>query len=236
MIVTIMQPAYLPWLGYFDRIALSDVFIVLDHVALDQNSRTKFANRNKIRTRQGWSWLTVPVKSKGKHGQLFINEIEILAESDWRKTHFKSIKHNYEKTLYYSQYINFFASLYNREFLHLEDVLNEVTGFLMASLGLKQTVLYSSQMEVFGHKAELILNLCRAVGATTYLSGPFGRSYLDSSSFGSANIKLEFHDYVHPEYPQAYPGFLPFMSVVDLLFNCGPGSLEVLRSRKERIA
>ena len=108
MIVSIMQPAYLPWLGYFERIAMSDLHIVLDHVNIDASSKTKFANRNKIRTPEGWSWLTVPLKSKGKHGRLFLHEAEIVTESSWRQKHLGALKANYSRTAYFAEHRDLF--------------------------------------------------------------------------------------------------------------------------------
>ena len=107
MKVTIMQPAYLPWLGYFDRVSKSDLFIVLDHVSMDNSSKNKFANRNKIRTHQGWSWLTIPIQSSGSSQDIPLNELHINNSFNWRKKHFKSIQSCYQKSPFYSQHESF---------------------------------------------------------------------------------------------------------------------------------
>jgi hypothetical protein len=231
-----MQPAYLPWLGYFDRIYRSDVFIVLDHVQMDQNSKTKFTNRNKIRTSNGWAWLTVPLKTKGKHGEAFINQLEIVDDSGWRQKHWGSLANAYARAPYFKDHKPYFESVYQKPWCLLNDVMSDTFNYFMKSLGLTRTILYSSQLNVAGHKDDLILNLCREVKADVYISGPFGRDYLNAGSFREASIELQFHDYAHPTYRQCYQGFEPFMSIVDLLFNHGPESLAVLTGNKKEEA
>lgn len=229
MIVSIMQPAYLPWLGYFDRIAKSDLHIVLDSVPLERSSRTRFTNRNKIRTVNGWMWLTVPVVTAGK-GQPIINTTEIDNAQNWQRKHWLTIVHSYKSAPYFSRYKHFFEYFYNNNFKYLGALLREGTDYLLESLNIRTPMHYSSETKVDGQKSDLILNLCRYFGATKYLSGPFGRDYLDQKKFESARIEISFHDYRHPVYPQIFKNFEPYMSVVDLLFNCGNNSLKNHRS------
>lgn len=229
MIVSIMQPAYLPWLGYFDRIARSDMSIVLDNVMLERSSKTRFTNRNKVRTANGWSWLTVPVKTAGL-GQPLICDVEIDTEQRWQEKHLRSIAQSYAKAPNFSAYQEWLTGFFGKRHEMLAPMLRESTEYLLRALGIDTPLQYSSEMQVEGSKGELILNLCRAVGAEMYISGPFGRDYLDADSFHGAGISLEFHDYEHPEYLQFHGEFEPFMSVVDLLFNCGRESLAVLQS------
>lgn len=230
MILTIMQPAYLPWLGYFDRIAKSDVFVVLDHVQMDMSSKTKFANRNKIRTKDGWIWLTVPLKTKGKHGDLYLNEIEIADDSSWSRKHLASLDANYRKASFYKEQRDFLNDVYDRKWPLLCDMCDEVTRYLLNAFDIKTQVLYSSQLKSRTTKSDLILDLCLEVGATEYISGPFGREYLDREAFKKAGIKVWFHDYPHPVYTQAFDGFEPYMSALDLLLNHGPDSRKILES------
>jgi len=230
-----MQPAYLPWLGYFHRIAMSDLHISLDHVQIDRNSKTKFANRNKIRTQQGWCWLTVPIKTKGRQGDLAIDQLEIAADTDWAAKHWQTLKQNYARAPFFVQHAPFFEAIYARHWDRLVDLTGAITDYLLLALGIRTPALKSSEMGVAGVKDELILNLCKAVNASTYLSGPFGRDYLDARTFESAGIRLLFHDYQHPLYQQAYPGFEPYMSAVDLLFNLGPESLRVIMEGQEKV-
>jgi hypothetical protein len=229
MIISINQPAYLPWLGYFDRIAKSDLSIVLDNVQIERNTSTSFTNRNKIKTIQKWTWLTVPIKTS-KVNSLNINDIEIDYCQNWQKKHFLSLVHSYSRTPYFANHKDWFDSFYQKSFPLLTPMLRESTDYILKTLNIHTPLVYSSDLQVEGQKSDLILNLCQKVGATVYLSGPFGRDYLDVASFQSAGIELSFHDYQHPTYNQIHGQFEPYMSVVDLLFNCGSDSLQILQS------
>src|SRR5262245_36818808 len=109
-----MQPAYLPWLGYFHRIALADLFIVLDHVQIDRNSKTGFAHRNKIRTKDDWCWLTVPLKTKGKHGELYLDKVEIANDQPWAERHWATLRHNYQKAKFFAEHASALDGFYAR--------------------------------------------------------------------------------------------------------------------------
>jgi len=231
MRVSIMQPAYLPWLGYFERIAMSDLHIVLDHVQIDRNSKTKFANRNKVRVGKSWIWLTVPLKTKGKGNDLPIDELEIDNESRWAAKHWKTLELEYKKAPFFPAHSAFFERAYGRVWSHLAELNRETTEYLMRQcLHISTPVVFSAKMQVPGAKDELILNLCKSVQATEYISGPFGREYLNSAAFEQAGIKLVFHDYAHPVYPQIQGGFEPYMSALDLVFNCGEQAQSILRT------
>lgn len=233
MIVSINQPAYLPWLGYFHRIAVSDAHIVLDHVQFEKNS---FTNRNKIRTADGWCWLTVPVKTAGKFGDLSIHEIEIADEKKWAQKHWQALRLNYSKAPFFAQHAGFFEGTYSRSWPRLNDLMQEITGYLLGAFGIRTKLYFSSQMNVSGKKDELVLNLCRELKATAYLSGPLGRDYLREELFRDHGIAVRYDDYHHPTYKQAYPGFEPYMAAIDLLFNAGPASLDIILKDQERIA
>jgi len=232
MIVSIHQPAYLPWLGYFRRIAISDAHIVLDHVQFEKNS---FTNRNKVRTADGWCWLTVPVKSAGKFGNLPIHELEIANERSWAVSHWETLRLNYSKTPFFAEHTGFFRELYNRRWLKLANLANEITNYLLSAFSVRTKLYFSSQMNVPGRKDELILNLSRELGATTYLSGPLGRDYLREELFYRHNITVQYDDYQHPTYTQGYRGFEPNMAAIDLLFNAGTASREILLKEQEPI-
>jgi hypothetical protein len=229
MTCTIMQPAYLPWLGYFERILMSDVFIVLDHVDIDRNSKTKFANRNRIRTGEGWQWLTVPVVTKGVES-LRLCDLRLEEDARWQHKHLASIQHAYAKSPCFDNHIGFLRDLYGSPWDKLAPLCDALLDWLLDTLAIRTRVLRSSQMDIPGQKDELIRNHCLAVGADTYISGPFGRDYLDLPAFEAAGIEVRFHDYKHPEYSQAYPGFEPYMSAIDLLFNHGSQSTFILQT------
>jgi hypothetical protein len=230
MIVSINQPAYLPWLGYFHRIALSDAHIVLDAVQFEKNS---FTNRNKVRTAEGWCWLTVPVKTASKFGDLCIHEIETANERQWAAKHWQTLRLNYSKAPFFEQHAAFFEGIYARSWVKLSDLMREITPYLLDAFGIKTKLYFSTQMKASGKKDELVLNLCRELGATDYLSGPLGRNYLREELFREHKIAVRYDDYQHPEYPQVYPGFEPYMAALDLLFNAGPASLEIMMKNQE---
>ena len=232
MIVSINQPAYLPWLGYFHRIAVSDLHIVLDHVQFEKNS---FSNRNKVRTAAGSSMLTVPLRTKGKFGDLSLNSVEIVKEDNWARKHWSTISQNYAHASYFAEHKSAFAGFFQQSWTRLFDVVKATTEYQLGAFGITTPIVFSSELNVSGSKDELVLNLCRNIGANTYLSGPLGRNYLRPDLFESAGIKVLYHDYCHPTYTQTHPGFEPYMAAIDLLFNCGPKSLEILKSSNDEL-
>jgi len=231
MIVAINQPAYLPWLGYFHRIIASDIYVVLDHVQFEKNS---FTNRNKIRTQDSSLMLTVPVQTKGKFGALQINTLNIAPNSNWARKHKASMILNYSKAPYFDRYFPFFKSIYDKPPGRFCELVNEINAYLMDSLDIHADIRYSSQMNVDGQKSDLVFNLCRQLGATTYLSGSLGRDYLEVEKFEQSNILVRYHDYEHPVYDQFYKNFESNMSVIDLLFNHGENSSKILNNSKIR--
>ncbi|MFZ5970312.1 MAG: WbqC family protein [Bacteroidota bacterium] len=230
MTVTIMQPAYLPWLGYFERVLLSDLFVVLDDVQMDASSKTNFVNRNKIRTSGEPAWLTVPIRKKGLHQNLFINRIEIDRDSKWQVKHWNSLKMNYSRSAYFVQHASYFEAAYKKEWSLLVDLIHNTNHHLFEVLGIATKRVLHSSDPADGKKDDLILNICKKYKATRYISGPFGRTYLDLEKFRRAGIDVFFHYYKHPRYRQRYPGFESYLSVVDLLFNEGPESLKILNT------
>ena len=233
MIVSINQPAYLPWLGYFDRIAKSDVHVVLDHVQFEKNSMT---NRNHIRTATGSAWLTVPLLTKGRFGELTIDTVETDTAQSWARKHLAAIKSNYARASYFAEHTPFFEQTYAKPWPRLLPLIDEITSYLLGAFGIERKIIRSSALDAGGAKDELVLNICRKLGAKTYISGPLGRDYLRPEIFLDHGIEVLYHDYPHPEYKQAFPGFESHMSAADLLFNVGPGSLKVLESPWQKLA
>ncbi len=234
MIISISQPAYLPWAGYFDRILKSDLHIVLDHVQYESNSKS-VTNRNKVRTPQGWTWLTVPVQTKGLHGQMTIDQLKIAEDKKWPKKHWETIRHNYRRAPFYEEYANYLEEVYKKEWTRLAPLMRETNDFFRNSLDIVTEIKYSTEMNTEGKKSDLILNLCKAVHATKYISGPFGRDYLELDRFKDAGIEVLFHDYQLQEYKQLHPGFEPYMSIVDILMAKGPEARDVVESLGETL-
>ncbi len=231
MIVSINQPAYLPWLGYFDRIYQSDVHVVLDHVQFEKNS---MVNRNKILLNDQETMLTIPLQTKGRFGDLAIKDVAIAQNSKWVKKHQSSLLHAYAKAPYKENLLPKLEAFYSQLLgLSLGQILNINLSFFLQELAIfKPKIMYSSAMQVRGTKSELVLNICKDLGATQYLSGPFGRDYLDLSSFQNSGVDVIFQDYQHPVYKQKIHQFKAYLSVVDLLFNEGPNSLNILLNQQ----
>lgn len=217
MILSINQPAWLPWPGYFHRIARSDLHVVLDHVQFEKNS---FVNRNRVRTREGATWLTVPVRTAGRFG-VSISDLEIAPDRRWARKHWDTLRFAYARAPHFAAHAAFFDDTLSRPWTRLVDLLEHVNRHLCSALEITTPQRHSSQLSPTGHKSDLVLELCRRLGATTYLSGPLGRNYLRSEDFSAAGIALRFDDFAPPVYPQCHPGFVPGLSVVDLLYNCG---------------
>jgi hypothetical protein len=228
MILSVHQPQYIPWLGYFDKIARSDAFVFLDQV---QYKEREFQNRNKIRTDRGALWLTVPVISKGL-GRQKISDVLIDYDTDWRKQHLESLKTYYGRAKYFKKYIGFFEDLYDRKWERLGKLNVLIVRFMLKELGIDTPLYYESELGTTATKTERIIELCLKMKAETYLSGSGGRDYLEEEKFKQAGIELVYQSFEHPEYRQQFmrdkDHFLAHLSTVDLLFNEGPGSRKIL--------
>ena len=227
MIVTIHQPEHLPWLGFFDKIRQVNLYIILDHV---QYRKNYYQNRNRVCGDRGAEWLTVPVLTKGKLAQP-INEVQIDNRSSprWKEKYWASIHQYYRKARYWSAHEEYFENLCETDWVRLVDINEAIIQYMLASLSINVRVMKSSEMNVEGHRGELLLNICREVEADTYLSGVSGKNYLDLDMFADAGIEVRFQEFHHPIYKQVYEPFIPCMSAVDLLFNYGPASLDVIK-------
>lgn len=226
MILTAHQPVYLPWLGLFHKIALSECFCVFD---IAQYQTKDYNNRNKIKTHTGPIWLSVPVESKN-HFEKKLLDIKVL-NNGWNRKHSKSIHLAYQKAPFFRDYMPAIEEMLLRQtYTFLTDVNYAFLLYFLTVLGIKRPILRASDYSFSGEKSDLVLDMCSKLGATKYIFGAQGRNYADVSSFEQAGVKVFFQDYRHPVYPQLHGIFEPHMSVLDLLFNVGPRSLDVLMS------
>ncbi len=223
-VAVILQPSYLPWLGYFDQLLRCDVFVVYDNVQFDKHG---WRNRNRIKTAQGPQWLTVPVRTY-KQDWPTNREITIDNTQHWRKKHLASLRQNYAKAPFFADYVGLFDDLYVREWTTLFDLVMTSFRMLTDALGIVREIRFASAMDIKGDAIERLIAICRQVGATRFFEGAAGKDYIADERFLGAGIAIEYQDYQHPAYPQLHGEFVPFLSVVDLLFNCGPKSLELL--------
>jgi len=229
----IMQPTYLPWIGYFDLIDQADTFVFLDSVQFDKRS---WQQRNRIKTYNGELFLTVPVKTKGRRNQK-ISEVEIDCTQDFPKKHLRTIEHNYSKAEYFAYYWDELNSLLKQDYRYLVELNIALTKWFKRMLGIHAELVRSSMLDVKGRKVQLLVEICNSVGAKRYLSPIGSRKYIEKTNlFEKQGIELYYQNYSHPEYIQLFKGFIPYMSILDLLLNEGKISLKILRSgRKENI-
>jgi hypothetical protein len=228
--VAIVQSNYIPWKGYFDLISSVDELVLYDD---RQYTRRDWRNRNLIKTAQGTIWLTVPVQVKGRYDQT-IQETTV-SDPTWADRHWRTIEQAYRPAPCFDELRDVLYRLYadcddvllsriNRRFL---DVICEL-------LGIRTRIVWSSEYAAEGAKTERLVSLCRAAGATSYLSGPTAKAYLDESLFADAGIELRYMDYSgYPEYEQLHPPFEHAVSVIDLLVHTGRSAPRYLKSLSE---
>ena len=223
MLIAIHQPQYLPWLGYLDKIDKAEIFVILDNVQFKKN---EWQNRNRIKTVQGWQWITVPVLYKFPEK---INEVRINNNTNWNRKHLQAFITNYSKSLYFADYKNLFEDIFSRSWDRLVDINIEVIKFLISAFELKTRLVMASDLKLREEPTERLIDICKTLNANKYLAGRDGGKYMNLEMFDKEEIEIIFQDFKHPVYNQLYGDFVPGMSAVDLLFNCGDKSLEVLR-------
>lgn len=224
MIIAAHQPQYLPWLGYFHKIYKSEAFVFLDNVQYEER---EYQNRNRIRTKEGWIWLTVPV-AKCSQAYPNISNVCIDNSQGWAQRHWRAMRLNYSRTPFFKNYSGFFEDLYKKEWKKLIDLNMHLVKSFNQFLGIDRPVYLESQLKIGSVSTQRIIDICLATKADAYLSGQGGKNYLEEEKFREQGIKLIYQDFKHPEYAQLYKPFLPFMSIIDLLFNQGPDSLKIL--------
>jgi len=227
MNVTILQPSYIPWRGYFHQILKSDLFIFYDDVQYDKRG---WRNRNQVKTPHGKKWLTIPVKSHGAQtDNIPINEIKIAWDEPWNESHLKTLHFAYNQAPFYSDYLSLIKPIFERHDDFLADLTILLTTEISYCLGNKRTkFLRSSSLPSSGVKSDRLLSLLNQVGASNYISGPSAKDYLELEKFEAAGISVEFMTYDYPEYPQLYPPFDGNVSILDLLFMVGPKTKEYI--------
>lgn len=227
MILTIHQPEYLPYLGFFERLAVSDVFVVLDDVGYQKNG---FINRNKIKTERGSKWITVPVL--GRSPNLRINEVLIDNSKNWGISQWNSIILAYSNAPYFKEYASFFEEIFKKKWNSICDLdiylLENTAKFLDIDL----KIIKSSDLGVQGRGTERLINICKNLKADIYLSGPGNEKHqVEEEKFTKQGIKVNIKGFSNIEYNQMFieQGFLAYMSIIDLLFNEGKNSANIIK-------
>jgi hypothetical protein len=217
--IAIHQPQYLPYLGFFHKVAHCDCFVALDHVQFQKNG---LQNRNKLKcnSETGWQWLTVPVLHN--HGQS-ISQTRIDSATPWAKKHWNAVLMNYSRAPHFEDYSYAIRDLLCRDWTSLCELNMALIEWVLQVTDIPTPVIRSSSLGVEGERSELLINICRALDGDCYFSGPGGWRYMDLSMFESAGIEVEWQEFECPVYEQRYAhrGFIPNLSALDALLNCG---------------
>ncbi len=216
--VAVIQSCYLPWKGYFDIIHDADLFIFYDEA---QYTRNDWRNRNRIKSRDGVAWLTVPVRSR--LGQA-ISEVG-PSDSNWAARHWKTLRQNYSRAPHFRRYRDFLENFYLAMRWDSLSKLNQhlIVAIARDLLGVRTEFRNSADYPAQGRRLDRLIALLQCAGTRTYVSGPSASSYIDSSRFEQAGLALKYKSYEgYPEYPQFHPPFEHRVSILDLLFHTGP--------------
>jgi hypothetical protein len=226
IIVSIHQPQYLPWLGYFDKIDKADKFVFLDIVQFKKN---EWQNRNKIKTARGWQWLTVPVLHKFPER---INEVKINNSVRWQHIQKQSIISNYSRARYFKKYFSFLEEIFSLKWDFLSS-LNIVTiKKLVEILGIKTDIHIASELGKFPDDPDdRLINIVKILRGTHYLAGSGGKNYMNIGKYAEEGIEVISQVFYHPQYKQLFQDFQSNLSVIDLIFNHGENSLQIIRGK-----
>jgi hypothetical protein len=223
--LVVLQPSYLPWLGYFDQMRKADIFVWYDDVQFDKHG---WRNRNRIKGRQGPLWLTVPIRHAGRAVQS-INAVEIDNRQSWRRKHLRSVEQLYACAPFCASASVGLGEILLQPWEHLVDLNIATTQWLAREFSIETPRYRASQLSIDGDRNERLINLCRHFQATHYLSGDAARDYLDIERFAATGIEVVWHSYQHPQYPQLHGNFVPYLSALDLLLNVGPEARKLFR-------
>jgi hypothetical protein len=225
---TIHQVNYLPWIGFFSKIQASDVFILLDTVDYVKNN---WQNRNKIKTPQGWCYMTIPIPRE--HYRTKFNNVRLPRDSKWAVNHMKTLITSYSRAPYYKHYAPLLKSIYDDvpNIEYLDDLNSRFIFLFMKELGINTKIVRASELKIEDdlNATSLLVALLNTIDADKYISGVGGKNYLDETAFKEAGIKLVYHEYMTPEYSQLWGEFIPNLSIVDLAFNMGEESYEIIK-------
>ena len=222
--LVVLQPGYLPWLGFFDQLIRSDIFVFYDDVQFDKNG---WRNRNRIKSPGGPQWLTVPVRVHSL-SQLIL-ETEIDNRQPWARKHTTTIKQLYAKAPYIKRYLPELEDLLSgRRWDLLVDLDLALIKLIATWLGIERRMVRASELNIKGDRSQRLLNICRKFNARQYVSGDAAQGYLDVERFEQEGVEVQWQSYQHPIYPQQHGSFVPFLSTIDLLLNCGDESAAII--------
>ena len=225
MKLTIHQPEHLVYLGIVKKIADADTFVIFDSVQFKKNY---FGNRNKIRTKDGWVWVTVPVVKQPL--ETTFKNTKISYSTPWQKKYLNAVKTSYGKAPYFHEYYPKLEKIILGAGESLCELNIDLLMFALESFGIKKNIVRSSELNIPSdiHGSDLCLEICRVMNADQYLAGTSGKDYLKLDTFKDMGIEVEFQDFRHPEYSQIGEDFISYMSFIDLLFMEGFRAKEIL--------
>ena len=231
MILSGHQPNFLPYLGFFDKMMKCDLFILVDHVQFEKKG---WQNRNRVRVKHGsdgWAWLTVPVYTSNRYDQK-ISEVEIDNSSEWGSKIWKTLFYSYKKADYFKEHEDFFKSVFTESrWEKLVELNIELISYLKACFDIDVPIMKSSDYLISGKKTDLLIEMTQKLGCDTYLSGGSddAREYVNEEEFEEHGLNHVFQNFTHPTYKQVYKPFVPNMSAIDLLFNHGDESKNIIK-------
>jgi hypothetical protein len=223
--LVILQPGFLPWLGFFDQMSRSDIFVYYDDVQFDKHG---WRNRNRIKTPSGAAWVTVPCLHRHKLGQRIL-DTEIDNQQNWARKIMGTIIQNYARARFLSDYLPELERLLAKPWRFLVDVDLAAVDMMCGWIDLRRPLFRSSELGIQGDRNARLVGICQHFSATRYLSGSSARSYLDEGLFRMAGIDVTWQEYKHPIYHQLHGEFVPFLSTIDLMFNAGPSASGIIR-------
>ncbi|MCF6285676.1 MAG: WbqC family protein [Candidatus Hydrogenedentes bacterium] len=227
MVVGIHQLHYLPWLRYIHKLICADVFIVLDNIQYNKNGHQ---NRNRIKSPQGDLCLTVPVFDQFAQS---LDQVRIDNKRPWARKHWRSIAQHYGRAPYFDEHAAWLSAIYERPWEKLNDLNRTLLTRIIEELGIETPLIFASDLDVSGEATERLVGLVHAVGGTAYLSGAHAvESYLDRAALEEANIALHIQHWTAPAYSQCSAPFVPDLSILDLMMNCGPKSRGILEGAR----
>jgi len=227
-IVVVHQPDFIPYLGFFDRLLYADIYVVFDNVQYVRSSRG-WTSRDKIKTRNGEKWISISTKAAARDTD--IKEIMLAEDDSWKQNHLNIIRECYKKAPFYDEIMPYIEALYSFECTRMMDFTMQSIKMLLTLFEIDTEIVYASSLNVSGKSNVLIADIMHKLNEKIYLSGTGAEDYYDAKVYEEAGIKVVWQDFSHPVYPQQFGDFIPYLSSIDLLFNCGiKKSREILKS------
>lgn len=223
--ISVNQPYFFPFIGFFHKAYLSDSFVILDDVQFPRG--TTWVTRNRFKNAQGSLWLTVPVKKKGL-GLQKINAVRIYHDGRWEKKHLQSLKSAYARAPYFSEHLDFMEDIFSTKFEKLTHLNLKIINYLMQQLKIETNVVLLSQLDIHGKGDDLLRTICTKLGASRFLMQKAAKKFLDAEHFKAQGIQLVDFKPPSPVYPQLWGEFIPNLSALDLILNCGPKARDIM--------